>query len=73
MTALQRHARKSLRDGDISSPYLFESADYEDRVIEKAAVYLSKLEAQPAPHLESEIVNRIFDEVPGILSSLKTV
>ncbi|MBW1678925.1 MAG: trimethylamine methyltransferase family protein, partial [Deltaproteobacteria bacterium] len=67
-----RHVRKALHAGDISSPYLFESSGYEDQVIERAAKHMENLEAEPAPYLDTEIVTKIFDEVPGILPSLKT-
>ena len=57
--------------GDISNPYRFEAKGLEDKVIENALDYMAKLEAEPAEHLDREIQERIFEEVPGILPSLR--
>jgi trimethylamine--corrinoid protein Co-methyltransferase len=66
-----RFARKAMHRGDVSDPYRFEAKGLEDRVIENALDYMAKLEAEPAVHLDQEIQERIFKEVPGILPSLK--
>jgi len=67
-----RHARKAMHSGDVSDPYRFETRDMEDKVIENAIEYMAQLEAEPALHLDSDIVDRIYNEVPGILPGLKT-
>jgi trimethylamine--corrinoid protein Co-methyltransferase len=66
-----RHARKPIKAGEISSPYLFESKDHQDRVIEKALDRLAEIDAAPAPNLDKETVDRIYEEVPGILERLR--
>jgi trimethylamine--corrinoid protein Co-methyltransferase len=66
-----RFARKAMHSGDVSSPYRFEAKGLEDKVIENALDYMARLEAEPAPHLDRATVERVFDEVPGILPSLK--
>ncbi len=66
-----RFARKAMHRGDISNPYRFEAKGLEDKVIENALDYMAELEAEPAEHLDQEIQERIFKEVPGILPSLK--
>ena len=66
-----RFARKAMHRGDISNPYRFEAKGLEDKVIENALDYMAKLEAEPAEHLDREIQERIFEEVPGILPSLR--
>ena len=66
-----RFARKAMHRGDISNPYRFEAKGLEDKVIENALDHMAKLEAEPAEHLDKEIQERIFAEVPGILPSLK--
>jgi trimethylamine--corrinoid protein Co-methyltransferase len=68
-----RFARKAMHRGDISNPYRFEAKGLEDKVIENALDYMAKLEAEPAEHLDQEIQERIFKEIPGILPSLKQV
>jgi len=67
-----RHARKAMHSGDVSDPYRFETRDMEDKVIENAIEHMAQLEAEPALHLDSDIVDRIYNEVPGILPGLKT-
>jgi trimethylamine--corrinoid protein Co-methyltransferase len=65
-----RFARKAMHRGDVSAPYRFESKDLEDRVVENALIYMEHLEEQPTEHLDPEIQEKIFKEIPGILPSL---
>lgn len=66
-----RHARKAIHDGYVSNPYKFESKGRQDRVLETAMETLSELEAQPGDHLSESTVDRIYEEVPGILPGLR--
>jgi trimethylamine--corrinoid protein Co-methyltransferase len=66
-----RFARKAMHRGDVSDPYRFEAKGLEDKVIENALDYMTKLETEPAVHLDRAIQEQIFKEVPGILPSLK--
>jgi hypothetical protein len=66
-----RHVRKAMHAGDVSEPYRFEAKGLEDKVLENALNYMDRLEQEPAVHMGSEIVDKIFNEVPGILPSLK--
>jgi trimethylamine--corrinoid protein Co-methyltransferase len=66
-----RHVRKALHAGDVSSSYRFETKGMEDQVLEKAMDYLAELEAMPSPQLEQDTVERIFQEIPGLLPGLK--
>jgi trimethylamine--corrinoid protein Co-methyltransferase len=68
-----RFARKAIQQGDVSSPYRFESKGFEDKVIEKAYEYMTMIEAEPGDQLEPRIQERIYREVPGLLPSLKEV
>jgi len=43
----------------------------EDQVIQNAVDYMKRLEAEPASHLDQATVDKIFQEVPGILPHLK--
>jgi trimethylamine--corrinoid protein Co-methyltransferase len=67
-----RHARKAIHSGDVSDPYHFETRDKEDKVIENALEYMDRLESEPAPYLDPDVVERIYHKVPGLLPSLKT-
>jgi hypothetical protein len=60
-----------MRAGDVSSPYHFEAKGLEDKVLENALSYMHQLEAESAPHLDQTTVDRIFDEIPGLLPGLK--
>ena len=66
-----RHARKAMHGGDISSPYRFESKAPQDQVIENALEHMGRLEAAAPDHLDPATVARIFEEIPGLLPSLK--
>jgi trimethylamine--corrinoid protein Co-methyltransferase len=68
-----RHIRKALHAGEVSKPYRFETTGLDDRVLEKALEHMEKLEAEPAPHLDSATVNRIYREVPRLLPELRKV
>jgi hypothetical protein len=66
-----RHVRKAMHAGEVSSPYRFEAKGLEDKVLENALVYMDQLEQKPARHLKPDVVDRIFEEVPGLLPNLK--
>ncbi len=66
-----RHTRKPVRAGLVSEPYHFESKTGEDHVLEKALAYMAELEERPVKHLAKDTVERIFDEIPGLLPELK--
>jgi len=67
-----RHARKAMHSGDVSNPYQFETRDMEDKVIENAIEHMAILETEPATHLDSDVVEHIYNKVPGLLPGLKT-
>ena len=67
-----RHTRKASHRGEVSNPYRFEEKKAEDRVLAQALTYMQQLEARPASHLGSDIVKRIFENVPGLLPKLNT-
>jgi hypothetical protein len=68
-----RHARKAMHAGDISSPYRFEAKELEDKALENALGYMNQVEKEPAQHLDQATVDRIFNEIPGILPGLRQV
>jgi hypothetical protein len=43
----------------------------QDQVIAKALDSLAAIEARPRVHLPSEIVNKIFAQIPGLLPALR--
>ena len=66
-----RQARKPIQRGEVSNPFVFESKDKTDRVIEHAIAKLAEIEARPHKHVSKEILDRIYDEVPGLLPNLR--
>jgi trimethylamine---corrinoid protein Co-methyltransferase len=66
-----RQARKAIHTGYVSDPYMFEGKDGHDRVIENALEHLAHLESLPPQYLEQGAIDRIYQEVPGILPSLR--
>ncbi len=66
-----RHTRKPVRAGEVSQPYRFESKDMEDRVLEKALDYMEELESRPPRHLGTDVIAKIYQEIPGLLPGLK--
>ena len=67
-----RFVRKSLRSGRIYSHYPFEGRDSDDSVIDMALERMDQLLLRPAKSLPEETEARVFAEVPGLLSRLKT-
>jgi len=66
-----RHARKAMQRGDLSLPYRFETDDARDRVIERALEHMARIEAEAPSRLEEDTVDRIFEEIPGLLPHLR--
>ena len=66
-----RYVRKAMHSGNVSSPYLFESHEGSDNVIELAIAELKRIESLPPCHLEKAAVTQIYDEIPGLLPALK--
>ncbi len=66
-----RHSRKAMHLGEVSSPYRFETKEWEDKVLENALEYMKKLEKETAPYLDQATVEQVFNEIPGLLPGLK--
>lgn len=66
-----RHARKAIHAGDVSDPYAFGAKDQRDRVVELALAELERLERQTPPHLPKNVVEEIFETIPGLLPALR--
>ncbi|MDL1958645.1 MAG: trimethylamine methyltransferase family protein [Deltaproteobacteria bacterium] len=68
-----RHARKAMHAGDVSSPYRFEAKELEDKALENALGYMTQVENESAQYLDQATVDRIFNEIPGLLPGLRQV
>jgi trimethylamine--corrinoid protein Co-methyltransferase len=66
-----RYIRHMLRSGQISLPYPFETDDGADKVLLLAHERMKQLISQPVEHIDSATIDRIFQQIPGILPRLK--
>jgi hypothetical protein len=65
-----RHIRPMMRTGQISAPYPFEGDGEDDNVFALAHQRMNELLARPVEHIDPDTTERIFQEVPGLLSRL---
>ncbi|MBW2062672.1 MAG: trimethylamine methyltransferase family protein [Deltaproteobacteria bacterium] len=62
-----RHSRKAMHAGDVSNPYQFEDRGMQDNTVKHALQYMEEIESRPARHLEPDMVERIYDKIPGLI------
>jgi len=67
-----RFARSALRTGEIAPPYPFESKDMTDDVLFQAMEKTDEILSQPPHSIEKEIVNKVYEQVPGLLPRVKS-
>jgi trimethylamine--corrinoid protein Co-methyltransferase len=68
-----RFVRRALRSGEITPPYPFEGKGQTDETLVLAKQRLDKLLSLPAAHLDQNILDSIFQEVPGLLPRLRNL
>jgi trimethylamine--corrinoid protein Co-methyltransferase len=66
-----RFVRSTLRSGEIASAYPFESGDMKDETLLQASQRMQEILALPPRHIEKNIVDRVFQETPSLLTRLK--
>jgi trimethylamine--corrinoid protein Co-methyltransferase len=66
-----RFARSALRTGEIAPPYPFESKETEDDTLLQAVGRTEEIMKNPPKHIESNITEKLFNEIPGLLTRLK--
>ncbi|MFQ5826041.1 MAG: trimethylamine methyltransferase family protein [Dehalococcoidia bacterium] len=66
-----RFVRRRLHSGEIAPPYPFEGKDMADEVLVRARQRMEEILSLPPRHIDKETVDRVFREVPGLLSRLK--
>lgn len=62
-----RYIRKAMRRGVVSPPYAFETHEEKDAVFEKAYERLNSILHSEPEILEKERIEKIYNEVPGLL------
>jgi hypothetical protein len=66
-----RFVRRALRSGEVTPPYPFESKGMTDETLVLARQRMEEILSLPAPHLDQNILDSIFQEVPGLLPRLR--
>jgi len=66
-----RFVRSMLHSGEIAPPYPFEGKDMVDETLILARERMEELLALPPHHIDSEIMEQVFHEIPGLLTRLK--
>jgi len=66
-----RYVRKALRSGEIAPPYPFETKGLIDETLLQAREHMYGLMALPRRHIDEDIINRVFEKVPGLLTRLR--
>ncbi|MBN1370269.1 MAG: trimethylamine methyltransferase family protein [Dehalococcoidaceae bacterium] len=64
--------RPLMRKGKLSKPYIFEDRQGNDSVLCKANQELERLMTLPGCHLPEEIIEKVYERIPGILPRLDT-
>ena len=66
-----RFVRRALRSGEISPPYPFESTGLTDDTLLRAKERMDEIMALPRRHIDEETVERVYQQVPGLLPRLR--
>jgi hypothetical protein len=66
-----RFVRSALRSGEITPPYPFEGEDMMDETLFRARERMEEILSLPPHHIDRGSVDRVFQEVPGLLTRLR--
>ena len=66
-----RYVRSALRSGEVAPPYPFEGKCLTDETLTLARKRMEEILSLPPPKLAQDIVDKIYDQVPGLLTRLK--
>jgi trimethylamine--corrinoid protein Co-methyltransferase len=66
-----RFARTALRTGEISPQYPFENKEMTDDTLIRAIEKTDEIIQRPRNHIDKDIIGRIYDTTPGLLTRLK--
>jgi len=68
-----RFVRGALRAGEIAPPYPFEGKDTVDETLFRARQKMEEILSLPPSNIDGEVVDKVFQEVPGLLTRLKNL
>ncbi len=63
--------RRAFRSGEITPPYPFEGKDMVDETLFWAQKRMEEILSLPPSHIAQPVVDRVFQEVPGLLTRLR--
>jgi len=63
--------RRAFRSGEITPPYPFEGKDMGDEALFRAQKRMEEILSLPPSHIAKPVVDRVFQEVPGLLTRLR--
>lgn len=66
-----RFARTALRTGEISPQYPFENKEMTDDTLFKAIEKTDEIMQRPRNHIDNDLIDRLYDTTPGLLTRLK--
>jgi trimethylamine--corrinoid protein Co-methyltransferase len=66
-----RFVRSALRSGEITPSYPFEGKDMADETLLRAREKLEEVMSQPPLHIDRATVDRVFQQVPSLLTRVK--
>ncbi len=68
-----RFARSVLRSGGIAPTYPFRSKDTADETLFRAQERLNEIISLPPNHIEKDIIEQVFQQIPGLLTKVKNI
>ena len=66
-----RFVRRALHSGEITAPYPFEGKGMTDETLLRARERMEEVLSLPPRHIDRVTIDRVFQQVPGLLSRLK--
>ena len=63
--------RRAFRSGEITPPYPFEGKDMVDEALLWAQKRMEEILLLPPNHIDKQVVEKVFQEVPGLLTRLR--
>ena len=68
-----RFVRRALRSGEIAPPYPFEGKGAVDETLLRARERMEEILLLPPSHMAKDIVDKVFQEVPGLVTRLRSL
>ena len=63
--------RRAIRSGEVTPPYPFEGKGMVDETLFWAQKRMEEILSLPSPHIAKQVVDKVFQEVPGLLKRLR--